>query len=230
MFYNQSMNDSSATNTSPAPDSAPAIKRRQCPCTLASGLTNGFYYLALGTWLGAIVMLAISAAATFQTVRAFEPSLHVAPWDQPEHASHAPSVLAGAIVGSSLNGLKVVQVICALIVVVALIAQHTLFRQYLACTVTSVRNLVRLLLVAGPVAILLLNIFWITPQILEHRDRMWDMSQPAEVREQAKEDFDFFHKMSERTTGMTAFALAGCVLVSSLVLGHARKESQVTTG
>lgn len=222
------MNDSSTTATSITTDKAPTKKCGQCPCTLLSGLTNGLYYLGLGTWFGAIVMLAISAAAAFQTVRAFDPSLNVAPWDQPALASHAPSVLAGAIVGASLNGLKVVQIICAVIVVIALIAQHTLFRKYLTCKMAGVRNSVRLLLLAVPVAMLLLNIFWITPEVFQHRDKMWDMNQPENVREQAKADFDYFHKLSERTTGMSAFALAGCVLVSALVLGNARKEPQVT--
>lgn len=208
-------------------DKTTAKKCGQCPCTLVNGLNNGLYYLALGTWFGAIVMLAIGAAATFQTVRAYEPTLHVAPWDHPELVAKGPSILAGAVVGASLKGLMVVQIICAIIVVIALIAQHTLFRQYLTRTVLSVRNVVRLLLAAVPAGMLLLNIFWITPQILNHRDTMWDMNQPASVREKAKADFDGFHKLSERTTGLTAFALAGCVLVSSLVLGNARRESRV---
>lgn len=228
MSYNQLMNDSSTNTSCAVTDHAASKPCGRCPCGLASGLINGLYYLGLGTWFGAIVMLAIGAATTFQTVRSFEPSLHVSPWNHPELAIKGPSILAGAVVGASLKGLKIVQIICAIVVIAALLAQHTLFRQYLTRQTLSVRNGIRLLLVAIPVSMLLLNIFWITPEVLRLRDKMWDINQPVAVREQAKMDFDRFHKHSERTTAFTAFALAGCVLVSSLVLSNVTRRKVET--
>lgn len=224
---NQHTNEPATSHTQPSGDAQ--TRRCKCPCATAARLTNGLYFLGLGTWFGAIVMLAISAAATFQTVRAFEPTLHVAPWNQPELASRAPSVLAGAIVGSSLNGLRVVQIICATIVILTLIAQHTLFRNYLSCTRFSKRNITRLLLIAVPVIVLLLNIFWITPNVLTHRDAMWDMTTSQAQRQQAQASFDRFHKLSERSVGMAAMALAGSVLISSLVLGSSKKEVMIVS-
>lgn len=222
--YNSHMNDLPAHNA--ALDACETKPCCSCACTIAARLNNGLHYLALGTWFGAIVMLAIGAAATFQTVRAYDPILNIEPWNQPELAGRAPVVLAGAIVGASLNGLKVVQIICAIFVLATLITQHTLFRTYLTCRITSFRNLIRLALASVPIAVLLLNIFWITPNVLAHRDAMWDMSAPETTREMSRQKFDRFHKLSERTVGFAAFALAGAVLMSSLVLGSSKKPAE----
>lgn len=230
MVYNPDMNESPtdnvAGNSTGNTTGDLTGQRRKCPCAIAARLTNGVYYLALGTWFGAIVMLAISAAVTFHTVRAYEPTLHASPWNQPELAAQAPVILAGAIVGGSVHALNIVQIICAIIVALTLIAQHTAFRSYLSCRITSVRNIVRLILIAIPAAVLLLTLCWIMPNILVHRSIMWDMTQTTAVREQAHDDFEHFHKLSERTVGFASFALAGSVLVSSLVLGSSQRESK----
>ncbi len=98
-------------------------------------LVTGIYYLALGAWLGALVMLATGAAATFQTVRATQAHLSA---DQQNR-------LAGSIVGNSITGLGVIQISCAAAAVVCVLLQCTIWKRFLA---GKPANSVRLALLA----------------------------------------------------------------------------------
>lgn len=202
------------------PDS-PAVS--SCCRSALARLTNGLHFLALGTWFGAILMLAISAAMTFQTVRTYQPTLDLPPYNQPELASRSDAILAGAIVGRSLQGLKWVQIICATLVVVTLAVQMTAFRSYLLKSRTSLLNITRLGLLAIPVIVLLVDILWITPSIWEYRDAMYAAPASAEKQMAARENFDRYHKLSERSVGLAALSLAGAAVISSLVLGSSAR-------
>lgn len=186
-------------------------------------LNNSLQMLAIGTWFGALVMLAISAAMTFQTVREYQPTLQQQPFDQPELASRTDAILAGAIVGRSLQGLKWVQIICAVIIVTTLALQLTAFKTYLLKSRSSLFNLVRLILLAIPIVVLMVDILWITPAIWEYRDAMYAAPASAEVRMEAREHFDRYHKLSERTVSLAAFSLLGAAVVSSMVLGSSAR-------
>lgn len=212
-------------------DNPPATTTPSCAKNTLARLNNGLYYLSLGAWFGAIVMLAISAAATFKTMRGYGPIIPGEPWNQPGLAERAPVILAGAAVGASLTGLKVVQTICAIIACATAALQCSVFSDYLTSHRRSGLNILRLLLLAVPVVLLLLNVFHITPRTIQERDIMWDMQQTQQVRDDANARFQTYHKLSERTTGAAGFSLAAAVLVSSLVLGsRARQRDSVVVG
>src|SRR5690606_5989920 len=110
---------------------------------------------------GAMVMLAVSAAVTFKTVRLHQPTLQTAPFDQPEFKGREAPVLAGAIVGNSLRALKVIQIVCAVVAVVGVALQCSIWRDHLNGPRASFPNLLRIALIAIPIAILLLDILWL---------------------------------------------------------------------
>ena len=78
-------------------------------------LTQGFYWLFLGTWFGAMVMLVIGEAITFRTVREYRPTLGLAS-NHPSMADNAAGILAGGVTGNILKGLRTLQIVCRLFV------------------------------------------------------------------------------------------------------------------
>ena len=177
-------------------------------------ITQGFYWLFLGVWIGALVMLAIGAAVTFKTVRHYEPALGLEPYNDPVLAPHAPGILAGAITGNALRSLAVVQMICAAGAAVCVVLQCTVFRGALSNGVGGLANLVRIALVALPIVVLAIDQLAITPRIWEHRAVMYNPILSDEQRSAARETFQKYHKLSERVVGMAVLSLAAAVLVS----------------
>ncbi|MFA9480405.1 DUF4149 domain-containing protein [Phycisphaerales bacterium AB-hyl4] len=180
--------------------------------------TQGLYYLALGTWFGALVMLAIAAAITFRTLEehafVLQTGLLHAAGVEPDHAADAPRIFAGEVVGQIIQGLTWLQAICALVAIACLLLQTTLFRRRLANAGRSRANLLRTLLVVGPALVLLLNVFWINPNVWQSREAMYDPARTETQRIEARLIFDHHHRLSERTTGGAALMLAVAVLIS----------------
>ena len=176
-------------------------------------LTQGFYYLFLGTWLGALVMLALAAAITFHTLRDLKATTAVEPYHSLS-AAEQPSALAGAVVGNVLHGLAVVQVVCAVGAVGCILLQHTVWAGHLAGGRAAPANITRLILLALPVLILLLDVAVISPRIWQQRDLMYDPHRPAELRQAARQRFDRLHHLDERVVGGATVALAAGILVS----------------
>lgn len=174
-------------------------------------LTQGFYNLSLGVWLGAMVMLVISAAVTFATVRNYQPVLTAGPGSDPALTDQFSNILAGAIVGRSLSALVILQTICALVAILALVAQATLYRRWL---LGKGRQILRAALIAAPVALLIYNVAVVSPAVSDLRATMYDDQATAEVRAAARLDFQGWHKTSERTHGLAAACLLLAMLVS----------------
>lgn len=181
-------------------------------------LTQGLYYLALGTWFGALVMLVIAAGTTFHVIEAYTFTLHAGPGgiavDEPALADEAARIIAGSIVGEAIEGLTWVQGICAAVAMLCLLLHTTVFRCRLAKAGRSRANVLRTLLVLGPVVVLLLNVLWINPGVWQARGAMYDSGRSADQRVEARRSFEQYHRLSERTTGGAALMLAVAVLAS----------------
>jgi len=191
-------------------------------------LTQGFYWLFLGVWVGALVMLAISAAVTFKTVREYQPTLGLAPYSDAALAPDAPGILAGAITGKALRGLAKLQMVCAAVAAVCVLLQCTAFRPMLASGVCGRMNLLRIALVALPIAVLAADQLAITPRIWEHRTVMYDPNLSPEQRTAARTEFQTYHKLSERIVGVAVLSLVAAVLVSPFAFRGQPEPSQPT--
>jgi len=186
-------------------------------------LSQGVYYLFLGLWFGALVMLAIGAAVTFRTVRRYEVTLGLEPFNHEALAAEAPNILAGAITGNALRALGMVQVLCAVMVLGCLVAQATVFARYIA---QSSVNWIRTLCVLVPSIIIVIDIAAISPRIWEYRRQMYDPQLSAEARAIHRQDFQYYHKLSERVVGAGALMLAGALVLSPLALSR-KPDDQV---
>lgn len=163
-------------------------------------IVNGIYYTFAGLWFGAMVMLAISAAVTFKTVRAQMPAAEPA----------AQNIFAGNIVGNLIDALAVVQMICAVVIVVCIILQSTAFSYQLK---RGMVNYLRVALLLVPVALLAFDRLHVNPTIRIHRAAMVETNDAD-----AKAAFDQYHTLAERLGGATTFLLAGAILISPLAL------------
>lgn len=211
-------------------------------------LVDGFHYLFLGVWLGAIVMLAVGAPITFRTVRQHQPALQAPPYNQPELADRAAPILAGAVVGNSLRGLSAIQVVCALGAGVTLAWRRVLLRRHAAGQsiiprpeqgpdapahaapawdddewndaqrIARLAAHARTALLILAVAIVLFDRAWLTPRVWQTRAAMYDPDQTPAMRDQARARFDSLHKTSERLVTTTALSLAVALVLSPLAL------------
>jgi len=187
---------------------------------------QGLYWLALGAWFGALVMLAIAAAATFATVWDYQPMLPAQPGAPPETSARAVPMLAGAIIGRCLDNLRWLQWICAVVAIVCLALQNTVFasrRPAGGCGQWI--NTLRIVLVLVPVVILVVDTAVINPKMKHDRQIMHDLTQPAPQIELARQSFDSYHELSRRLFKVQVVMLGCAVLASAFVLHGNRADA-----
>ncbi len=173
---------------------------------------QGVYWLFLGTWFGAIVMLVVSAAIIFKTVRGYEPTIQAAPYN--EFPDKAADILAGGTVGQILAGLAVIQLVCAATVLLCAVVQSTVFADRVVGGVTGWLNVLRIALLLGPMVILAADQLLITPRLGQHRQIMYDAKQPESARAAARQQFDHLHELDERVVGLAAIMLLAAIFAS----------------
>ena len=189
-------------------------------------LLQSIYWLLLGTWFGAIVMLIVSAGLMFATMRTYHPSIGIEPFNQ--FPDRATDILAGATVGHVLMGLAAIQAICAAGVICCTTLQCTMFTDRIVDGVMGWRNLLRIVLLIGPILLLVSDVWIITPQIWHHREAMYDTNAVESARFVARERFDRLHKLDERVVGGAATMLLAAIFVSSFTLHSDSKPDSGT--
>ncbi len=182
--------------------------------TLGFRLTQAAYWLSIGVWLGALIMMAVAAGITFVTVKQYQPTLGAAPYDQLTDVEPY-RILAGGIVGNILHGLAVVQVACALVILVCVSLQVSVYGHQLRRHGRHWANFLRLLLLVFPLIAVTADQTVVTPNIWQARQTMYDPAQPPAEREAARAMFDRLHPLSERMVGVSALALAAAAMISA---------------
>lgn len=179
-------------------------------------INQALYHTFLGVWLGAMVMLVLAATAAFAFVTGPETTVQatIEGFRSPLTGSDANGWVAGGIVGTAIARLEVLQLVCFAVVGLATAAQCTLFRARLATGATSPRNLLRMLLLLGPVAIVAFNLAVVGPGIDEHRSAKYDPATEPQARATAEAAFDRYHGLSTRTYGAATLLLLGASLLS----------------
>ncbi|QQE12797.1 hypothetical protein JD969_04855 [Planctomycetota bacterium] len=173
-------------------------------------LIQSFYYLFLGTWLGSLIMLAFSAAASFKTLRFYKAIPGIEPYSLDIFANKYPEILAGAVVNQSLTYLTQLQVICALGVLLCIFLNF-IFNRKNNCKIPS---FIRTTLYMLAVATLLIHIFLTAPTMSTLRDKMYNPDITQVERDTTLTKFQTLHKFSERSTGSAVFIIAAIILIS----------------
>ena len=194
---------------------------------MAYRLVQAFYWLCLGTWFGAIVMLIVAAPIVFATARGLEPTLHQPPYDQ--FPAQAADVLAGGTVGGMLVGLGVIQTVCAAGVLVCLGLQCMVWPARIAGGVRSPLNLLRIGLLLGPMLLLAVDRLVITPQLGQYQQASYTTGLAETERAEARKQFDHLHNLDVRVVSTAVVMLLLAFFASSLVLsGDAREMKEHT--
>ena len=170
------------------------------------------YWLALSTWFGGVLFIAIAAPIIFRTVRESNPVL-------PEVLSvnlenQHGTLLAGSIMANLLRFLARIELGCAGVIFFALVAQWFLIDD-------DERNLVfaglRSTLYVAAVALTVYHQWVISPQIWAHRDQYIAHADEPEIANPAKESFDKYHRESVTILSIVLCLLLGMVLFSASI-------------
>ncbi|HET6249148.1 MAG TPA: DUF4149 domain-containing protein [Tepidisphaeraceae bacterium] len=171
-------------------------------------LIQFLYWLALATWFGGVFFVTIAAPIIFKTIRESDPTLPTVLSVNLE-GQHG-TLLAGSIVANLLATMMRIQLICAVMLVVAFVGQwiilfHAQFGLLLLRTALFV------------IAVVLLGYDWqvIAPRIYKYREEYIDHADEPELANPAKEQFDRYHRESITVLMIELFALLGLVLFSA---------------
>lgn len=195
-------------------------------------LTLGLYYLALGTWFGATLMMGLSAGLTFATVRAQPLVLTEGPAATPEMAARAQDFLAGNVVMEGFAAFTIVQLCCAGVLIVLWLLQHTVFRPLLAHRGRSRWNLVRSGMIGVALAVFAYDLVLVRTSMVMLRTEMYYHDHiDAQGLDRIEVEFDRLHRWSSRAMGVAALLMAAaCVASPGVFVGPGPADREVGDG
>ena len=167
------------------------------------------YWLALATWFGGVLFVAMAAPVIFRTVRESNPVLpHVLSVNlEGQHGT----LLAGSIVGSLLARLAWVQLLCGGGLLLAIVA-HFFVANLSGANQTAAIIRTALLFAAGAVA--LYDGWYLWPQVWRHREEFIENADEPDVANPAKDQFDRGQRRSVALLMAVLFLLLGVILFS----------------
>lgn len=182
-----------------------------------------FYWLALSTWFGSVIFIAMAAPIIFRTVRENNPILsHVLSVNLDGQHS---TLLAGNIVFNLVRRLFLVEMICALVVLVMLIVQP-----FIIDLAASNKGLaiVRSALFIIAVAVVFFDWQFVWPKIQKSRSEYLDHADEPEIANPARDRFDEEQRKSLSLLGMVGAVLLGMILFSSSISPPLGQTFQMT--
>ena len=175
-------------------------------------LVQTIYWLALSTWFGGVLFVAVAARVIFRTVREANPILPTVLSVNLEN-EHG-SLLAGSIVGNLLRMLSSIQLGCAAAVLVTLISQwFTMDHSRMNVS----HGIIRSVFFVGAVVLMAYDRWLVWPKAWKYRQEYVEHADEPEVANPAKEQFDRYHR--ESVTVLTAIlAMLSLMVVFSAVV------------
>ena len=170
------------------------------------------YWLALSTWFGSVMFIALAAPIIFRTVRESNPVLtNVLSVNlEGQHAT----LLGGSIVSNLLSRLALIQLACAGVIVIMTIAQFFTANMDGMNRLVGIFRLVLCLAAAGVVAY---DRFMIWPRISKSRTEYIDHADEPDVANPAKDRFDADHRRSMTLMMITLGLLLLLIMYSANV-------------
>jgi hypothetical protein len=176
------------------------------------------YWLALSSWFGGVVFVAVSAPLIFRAVREYNPILPTVLSVNLE-GQHA-TLLAGTIVATLVKMLVRVELGCAGVILLASIGQG--FILDLSETSERAAFLVRGALFVVAVALVIYDWRVLWPRIWKSRQDYLDHADEPDVANPAREQFNQHQQQSVTLMSIMLFLLLGMILFSALIAppGH----------
>ena len=168
------------------------------------------YWLALATWFGGVLFIAVAAPVIFRTIRDADPTLpRVLSVNLDKQHS---TLLAGSIVANLLSMLVRVQLICAAVVLVTMIVQWV-YLDYSNRT-HLITAILRGVLFLCAVALALYDWLIVWPRVTRFRQEYIDHADEPDVANPAKDNFDRYQDESVMLLRNIFFLLLGIILFS----------------
>lgn len=176
-------------------------------------LVQVVYWLALSTWFGGVLFIAVAAQVIFRTVRENDPILpHVLSANlEGQHGT----LLAGTIIGNLIAVLSRIELICAAILLITLIAQWFLIDLGISSNKLSLFVRSAFYLAATAIVVYDWRILW--PKILKNRQQFIDNADDPERANPAREEFHRYQRESLSLLSILFFLLLGIVLFSGSI-------------
>jgi hypothetical protein len=169
------------------------------------------YWLALSTWFGGVLFVALAAPVIFNTVRESNPILPTVLSVNLE-GQHS-TLLAGSIVGNLIERLMRIEYACAAALLLTLTAQWALVRPMAGANFISA--LLRSALYVGAVGLIVYHARVLWPRMMAKRQAYLDHADEPDVANPAKDDFDRYQRESVTVLTITLAMLLGMVLFSA---------------
>ena len=172
-------------------------------------LVQILYWLALSTRFAGVLFVAVAAPIIFRTVREANPVLPgvLSVNLEGQHGT----LLAGSIVGNLLGTLVRVEVVCAGVLLIAMIAQLFLMDLDGSNLLLAV---VRGALYVAAVVLAVYDWRAVWPKVWRYRQEYIDHADEPEVANPAKDQFDRYHGESVRILSFILALLLGIILFS----------------
>lgn len=165
------------------------------------------YWLALATWLGSLMFVAITTPIIFRTVRENDPTLPMVLSVNLE-GEHS-TVLAGSIVANVLQALVRIQLLCAGVLILGMIAQWwALYSTQLAPLA------IRTALLVAASGLLIYDWKVVSPRIFRHRQEYIDNADNPEKADAARQLFNRYQREGITVMMLSLFAIMGLLLFS----------------
>jgi hypothetical protein len=183
------------------------------------------YWLALSTWFGSVLFIAMAAPIIFRTVRENNPILsHVLSVNlEGQHST----LLAGTIVFNLVQRLLQVELICAGTLLVMLIVQPFVI-DLAGSNRTSVA--VRSILFVAAAALVYFDWRVVWPKIQSNRGTYLDHADEPEIANPARDRFDIEQRKSLTLLSAVAVLLLGLILFSATISPPPKFSLQVVAG
>jgi len=167
------------------------------------------YWLALSTWFGAVLFIAIAAPIIFRTIRESDPTLPMVLSVNLE-GQHS-TLLGGSIMSNLIAMLVRVEGVCAAVLAVAIAIQWGMHAQDwpLALIRTA------LFLAAGMLVLYDWRFVW--PRIKEHRQKYIDHADDPDVANPARDQFDRYQRESMLLLMGVVAMLLGMIVFSTTI-------------
>jgi hypothetical protein len=172
-------------------------------------LVQILYWIALATWFGGALFVAVAAPVIFRTVREHDPLLPrvLSVNLEGQHGT----LLAGAIVANILRQLTTLQLVCAGSLILLNIVQWFIID---LTDHNATAAVIRSALIAAAAGVVLYDWRVVSPQIEAHRKEYIEHADEPEIANPAKEAFDREHRFSVMMLQALLFLLLGLILFS----------------
>ena len=167
------------------------------------------YWLALSTWFGGVLFIFIASQIIFRTVRESNPLLPTV-LSVNLDGQHG-TLLAGSIVANLLGTLIRVELACAAVLLVTILAQWLLIPP---TGQALVFNILRTTLFVAAVGVVVYDWRVVWPRIWKYREEYIEHADEPEVANPAKDLFDRGQRRSVALLMAVLFLLLGVILFS----------------